>query len=390
MRIETTLVQVPREAGDAIVPSSPPIYQTATFLQPSIDERGPYDYTRSGNPTRHALEAQLCALEGGQVALAYASGMAAITAVCRLCAGRGAIVAGTDLYGGTYRLLARVLAPQGVEVRYVDASQVEAVRAALARPAGLLLVESPSNPRLDIADLRALSIAAHKAGALLAVDNSLMTPYLQRPLSCGADIVLHSATKGLCGHADVTAGAVVVRDPDLGRDLAFHQNAEGNALAPFEAWLLQRGMNTLAVRLARQQQNAADVAAFLSTHPDVRSVRYPGLGTHPGAAVHASQSAGGGCVVCLETGSLEASCRLVEALELFSIAVSFGSVHSTVSLPCRMSHASMPAHVRSERGLPEDLVRLSIGIEDPGDLVADLRRALATTFAAPEFWPAAI
>ncbi len=218
---------------------------------------------------------------------------------------------------------------------------------------------------------------AHAAGALLAVDNSLLSPYLQRPLELGADIVVHSATKCLSGHSDLTAGVVAVTDPALARELAFAQNAEGTALSPFEAWLLQRGMKTLAVRLDRQELNARRVAELLAGHPRVRRVHYPGLPSHPGHELQRRQASGAGSVVSFETGSVEASRRLVEATRLFTISVSFGGVGSLISLPCRMSHASIPAPVRRSRALPEDLVRLAVGIEHAGDLLEDLEQALA-------------
>lgn len=376
VRPATLLAGVRPLPGDPYRASSIPIYQTATFAQESALDAGPYDYTRSGNPTREALERQVAALEGAGTALAYASGLAALAAVARLAQG-GEILAGDDLYGGTYRLLSSVLAGSGVAVRYVDASDLAAVEAALGGATRLLMVETPSNPFLRIADLAALGRLARARGALLAVDGSLATPLRQRPLPLGADLVVHSATKGLCGHADTTAGIVAVRDPALAADLAFRRNAEGTALAPFEAWLLLRGMKTLAVRLDRQEANARRVAAFLAGHPGVRKVHFPGLPEHPGAALHAAQSAGPGTLVSFETGSAERSARIVAALRLFAIAVSFGGVGSTASLPCRMSHASIPEDVRRARAFPEDLVRLSLGIEDADDLLTDLDRALA-------------
>jgi cystathionine beta-lyase len=381
----TRLVRFQPAPGDPFGAVSAPIYQTATFAQESALEAGPYDYTRSGNPTRDALERQIAALEGAEGdrgapvhALAYTSGMAAVAAVLRLAGPDGTILAAEDLYGGTHRFLAR-LCLQG-SVRFVDAADPAAVAAALAptpwqKPVSLLYVETPSNPLLQIVDLAALAELAHAHGARLAVDGSLLSPLRQRPLDLGADLVVHSATKCLSGHSDLTAGVVATRDPGLAAELAFRRNAEGTALAPFESWLLLRGLKTLDLRLERQERTAARLAAFLAAHPGVRRVCYPGLPDHPGHDVHRRQAAGDGCLVSFETGCAEASRRLVEGLRLFALTVSFGGVGSTASLPCRMSHASVPAERRAGR-LLEDLVRLSAGIEDPEDLLDDLGEAL--------------
>jgi cystathionine beta-lyase len=376
MRLETQLVQFDASPNDPHAPLSTPIYQTATFEQPSAVEFGRYDYSRSGNPTRTVLETQLARLEGAGRAFAYASGIAAVNAVCGLVPPGGTLLAGDDLYGGTYRLLSQVLEARGIQVRFADLADLDTVAHALEGRLVLVLVETPTNPLLRIVDLPALAASAHAVGARLAVDASLMSPYLMRPLELGADVVIHSATTALCGHSDVTAGVVAVRDPELAESFAFRQNAEGVALGPFDCWLFLRGLKTLALRLAHQQASALRLAAFLVEQPGVTRVRYPGLPGHPGAEKHHQQSRGPGSVICFETGSVERSQRLVEALSLFRIAVSFGSVTSTVSLPCRMSHASIPAAVREQRELPEDLVRLSVGIEDFEDLRADLAQAI--------------
>ncbi len=384
MKLATRLVRFQPAPGDAWSAVSPPLYQTATFAQESALESGPYDYSRSGNPTRGLLEQRVAELEGAGHALAYASGLAALAAVIRVAAAGGEVLAGDDLYGGTYRLLSRLLAGQGVAVRYVDASDLGAVAAAIGPRTRLLLVETPTNPLLRIADLHGLAGLAHACGALLAVDNSLLSPCRQRPLELGADVVVHSATKCLGGHSDLTAGVVALNDGELARELAFARNAEGTAASPFEAWLLLRGMKTLAVRLDRQEANAGRIAGLLAGHPRVRRVHYPGLASHPGHDLHRRQASGAGSVVSFETGSVEASRRIAEAARLFTISVSFGSVGSLISLPCRMSHASIPVEVRRSRALPEDLVRLAVGIEDPGDLLADLEQALtAGAGAAP-------
>ena len=364
------------DPNDPYAATSPPIYQTATFRQESPTEFGAYDYSRSGNPTRTLVERQLAALEGGTTALAFSSGMAALATLARTLRPGDEIVAGDDLYGGTFRLLGRVLPERGIVPRFVDASDPESVAAALTPRTRLVLVESPTNPRLAVADLRALARLARGAGALLAVDNSLMTPLLQRPLELGADVVIHSATKGLGGHGDVSAGALVVRDPELASRLSFLRNAEGNALAPFEAWLLLRGMRTLDLRVRRSEENARKLSAFLAAHPRVEHVFHPSLAGHPGRDVHRGQADGDGPVVSFTTGDPELSERIVAACRVFSIAVSFGCVHSAISLPGRMSHASTPPEIAAKRPIPPDLVRLSAGIEDVEDLIADLRAGL--------------
>lgn len=373
MRPETALVRHGTHPGDPHRPLSTPIYQTALFEQPSASTFGAYDYTRSGNPTRAALERQLARLEGAEFASAFASGMAALTALTRLVP-RGRIVAGSDLYGGTFRLLTSLAEPSGIDVEFVDTTDLAAVERALARPTGLVLLETPTNPLLEIVDLRSITALARARGALVAVDNSLLSPLLQRPLELGADLVVHSATKFLCGHGDATAGAVVTRDRELARRIAFVQNAEGNGLAPFEAWLVLRGLKTLHLRLREQQRTARRIARRLATAPGILRVHYPGLRGHRNRELHESQASGPGSVLSFETGCVASSERLVDALRQFSIAVSFGGVHSSVSLPCRMSHASIPG---ARRTLPEDLVRLSVGVEHPDDLLEDLANALA-------------
>ncbi len=377
MKIATKLVNFESSPHDLFSPAVTPIYQTSTFVQPSATGGGSYDYSRSGNPTRAVLETQLARLEGASHAYSFASGMAAIGAITRLVAAGSEILAGDDLYGGTYRLLSQILPRQDVAVKYADTSDVDAVAAAIGPQTRLLLVETPSNPLLRVSDLAALAELAHAKGILLAVDSTFLTPYLQKPLELGADLVIHSATKYLSGHSDRTAGVVATKSKELAGELAFTQNAEGTALAPFDAWLLLRGIKTLAVRLDRQQANAQRIAEYLSRHPGLTAVSYPGLADHPGHDLHCRQARGAGAVISLETGSVEASAKLVEALQLFSITVSFGSVGSLASLPCRMSHASIPPEVRRARALPEDLVRLAIGIEDVDDLLADLDQALS-------------
>jgi len=383
MKISTRCVQSDQSIDPygAIVP---PIYQTATFRQPTASEFGEYDYTRSGNPTRALVERQLAALEEGRHACAFASGMAAITAMTRLVEDGEEIIAGDDLYGGTIRLLEKILPRQGITVRYADTTDLGAVQAALTTQTRLILIETPSNPLLRISDIRGLAEIAHDNGVLLALDNSMMSPCYQRPLTLGADLVVHSATKFLCGHSDVTAGAVITNNPALHDRIAFQQNAEGAGLSPFESWLLLRGMKTLALRVERQNDTARKVAKFLELSGKISKVYYPGFKNHPGHEIHRSQADGDGAVVTFTTGDEEFSKRIVEATKLFAIAVSFGSVGSTISLPYRMSHASIPETLKDRLAPPADLVRLSIGIEDANDLLEDLQQAFTVAGQQPE------
>ncbi len=355
----------------------PPIYQTATFQQPTATEFGEFDYTRSGNPTRALLEQQLAHLEEGKFACAFASGMAALTSLIRTLKSAEEIVAGDDLYGGTVRLLERVATQQNIPVRYVDTTNIQLVRQSITPQTRLLLIETPTNPLFRISDIAKLSEIAHESGCVLAVDNSMLSPIFQRPLTLGADVVIHSATKFLCGHSDVIGGALITNDEVVHKSIYFQQNAEGTGLSPFDSWLLLRGLKTLSLRVERQDQSALKVAKFLKAHRLVSEVYYPGLESHPGHELHLRQSEGNGAVVSFTTGDREFSKKLVESTGLFRIAVSFGSVGSTISLPCHMSHASIPASLRERLGPPQDLIRLSVGIEDVGDLIADLEHAIA-------------
>lgn len=355
---------------------STPLYQTATFKQPSATENGPYDYTRSGNPTRDSLEDLLAKLDGADQAFCFTSGMAALSAVTHLVEAGQEIVAGDDIYGGSDRLLSRVVPKDGVIVKRVDTTNVEEVAAAIGPLTKVVWLESPTNPRQRISDIRKISEIAHAHGALVLVDNSIMSPVLSRPLELGADIVMHSATKFIAGHSDVMAGVLAVKGESLAKDIYFLQNAEGSGLAPFDCWLCLRGIKTMALRIEKQQENARKIAEFLSSHPLIKKVYYAGLPGHPGHSLHFLQAKGGGSVLSFQTGSLALSKHIVENTRLFSITVSFGSVKSLISLPCFMSHASIPSEVRKSRGLSEDLIRLSVGIEDAEDLIADLDQAI--------------
>ncbi|SEF60728.1 cystathionine beta-lyase [Bryocella elongata] len=361
MGFGTHLVHYDVAPDDPNQPNVTPIYQTATFEQDHVDVGGRFEYSRSGNPTRKVLEDHIAALESGTHGFAFASGMAAITCVCRLLSAGDEILADWDLYGGAARLFGRVLDRAGVRLNISDALDLDRFRAAITPATKLVYIESPTNPLLRVLDLRAVAQLAHERGLLVAVDSSAMTPYLQRPLELGVDIVIHSATKYLSGHSDVTAGIVVVKDAELAKRIYFLQNAEGNALAPFECFLLLRGLKTLKLRMDAQQKNAIAVAEYLRTQPAVASVGYPGFGA----------------LVTARLGSFERAKQFAEALKLFKIAVSFGSVTSGISLPATMSHASVPPEQMKTREIPRDLLRISVGIEDIDDLLADLAEQLA-------------
>ncbi|QDU86353.1 Cystathionine beta-lyase [Planctomycetes bacterium Pla163] len=377
-------------AGDPFAASALPLYQTATFRQSSAERFDAFDYTRTDNPTRAHVERRIAALERGSHGLLFASGMAAIDGVLALVPTGGRLVIGRDLYGGTLRLVRDLVDERGLELVDVDAADADALARAIdAHRPHWVWLESPTNPLQDVVDLRAAAAACRRAGARLAVDNTMLSSWLQQPSSLGADAVVLSATKHLGGHADLTAGAVVVDDPDLAAALARRRNTRGTALAPFEAWLLDRGLETLEVRVERQTHSARSIAerlAVCAREPGspITGVRYAGLTDHPGHALLVKQARGAGSVLCVEFACRGAAVRFVEALERFAIAVSFGSTRSTASLPSAMSHASVPAGLSATIAPPAaGLVRLSIGLEDPRDLVDDVERALVVAATAP-------
>ncbi len=368
-----------------------PIYQVSTYKQDGVGGlRGGYEYSRSANPTRAALEEALRAVEGGGAGFAFASGLAAEDTLLRAVLRPGDhVVVPDDAYGGTYRLIARVFGPWGIEHTPVDLSDPEAVLAAIVPGrTKLVWVETPTNPLLGIADIAAIAAHAQAAGAVLVVDNTFATPYLQQPLALGADVVVHSTTKYIGGHSDVVGGALVVADgaqlpagtdgptgtSSLADALAFHQNASGAVAGPFDAWLTLRGLKTLAVRMDRHCRNASAVAAFLDQHPGVAEVLYPGLESHPGHEVAARQMSGYGGMVSFRTGSAERALAVCGRTRVFTLAESLGGVESLVEHPARMTHGSVAGTALE---VPDDLVRLSVGIEDEADLIADLERALA-------------
>lgn len=386
LAVETYLVAYNPCENDPYGATSMPIYQTATFKQPGATEFGAYDYTRSGNPTRDALQNQLAVLEGidDAKAFCFTTGMSALTTVVKLAKSGEEIIANDDSYGGTYRLLSKICTRLGVIVTYIDLSGPngpETLRKSITPRTKLVMIESPTNPIHRICNIRELSKVCHSnnhpEGTLLSIDNTMMSPILSRPLEIGADIVVHSATKYLSGHADVMAGAVIV-PASLADSIYFYQNAEGTGLAPFDSWLILRGIKTMALRVERQQDNAMKIATWLKTCPAVTGVYYSGLESHPDYALHMTQASGGGAVVSFETGNYELSKHIVTVTKLFKITVSFGSVSSVIELPGQMSHASIPEEVRNAREFPEDLIRMSIGIEAAKDLMDDLQEAISS------------
>ena len=373
---ETLAIHAGQEPDPATGSVVPPIYATSTFRQEAVGKHQGYEYSRSGNPTRTALETCLAALEGGSTGLAFASGLAAETAVLHACTKPGDhVVVPDDAYGGTYRLVNAGYGPWGLEHTAVPLGDPAAVAAAVTPRTRLLWVETPTNPLLAIADISALAAIARDAGALLVVDNTFASPYLQSPLALGADIVVHSATKYLGGHSDVVGGALVAKDPALGEKLAWHQNALGAVAGPFDAWLVLRGIKTLGVRMDRHCSNAAAIVRALTEHPAVAEVRYPGLPSHPGHDIAARQMRGFGGMVSFTLRGGEASALdVARSFEVFILAESLGGVESLVEHPGRMTHASVAG---SALEVPSSLIRLSVGIESQADLVADLTTALA-------------
>ena len=374
---ETLAIHAGQEPDPLTGAVVPPIYQVSTFKQDGVGGlRGGYEYSRSANPTRTALEQCLAALEEGASALAFASGMAAEDGLLRtVCSPGDRVLIPDDAYGGTYRLFARVLADWGVSYTVVPMSDVTAVRQQLAAgPVKAIWVETPTNPLLNIADIRALAEAGHEAGAMVVVDNTFASPYLQQPLRLGADVVVHSTTKYLGGHSNVVGGAVVVADEELAERIAFTRNATGGVPGPFDAWLTLRGIRTLAVRMDRHCRNAMRIAQMLAEHPAVAEVFYPGLPTHPGHKTAQEQMrAFGGMVSFRLLAGEEAAVRTCGRTRLFTLGESLGGVESLIEHPGRMTHVSVAGTALEVTG---DLIRLSVGIEDGDDLIDDLRQAL--------------
>ncbi|KAJ2726350.1 cystathionine beta-lyase [Coemansia sp. Benny D115] len=377
--LATELVFIDSDAvKDNYNAASVPIYQTATFKQHDADgSGGEYDYSRSGNPTRTAVEAHMAKIMKAERAFVVSTGMTALDVIVRLVKSGQEIIAGDDLYGGTNRLLTYVSQFNGIKVHNVDTTQPERVSEKLdSVKTRLVLLESPTNPMIKIADIRKIAQDVHDKcpQALVVVDNTMMSPYLQNTLDLGADIEYHSGTKYLSGHHDLMAGVIGCRSKHVGEQLYFVINASGTGLGPLDSWLLLRGVKTLGIRMEKQQSNAIQIADFLEAQGF--KVHYPGLKSNPQYELHKQLSSGPGAVLSFETGDIGLSERIVESARLWGISVSFGCVNSLISMPCKMSHASIPAEVRKQRNLPEDLIRLCVGIEHVDDLIADLSNAL--------------
>ncbi|MDT2603355.1 cystathionine gamma-synthase [Enterococcus dongliensis] len=361
---------------------SVPIYQTSTYRQKKLGQPGDFEYSRSGNPTRQALEALIAELEGGVKGFAFGSGLAAIHAVLSVFQPGDHLILGDDVYGGTFRLLEKVFKPLGLSYTMVDSRELSQLEAALTDQTKALYLESPSNPLLKIIDLEKSAVWAKKHGLLTIVDNTFATPYLQQPLRLGADIVLHSGTKYLGGHSDLVAGLATTNNAELAEKIGFYQNAIGGVLGPQDSWLLQRGIKTLAVRMEAHQKNAEIIANFLSNHPAVAKVYYPGLAEHPSHNVAAKQMRGFGGMIAFELLDESQVANFVESLKVITLAESLGGVESLIEVPAIMTHASIPKEQREAAGIKDGLIRLSVGIEAVEDLQSDLNQALLTNITA--------
>jgi cystathionine gamma-lyase len=373
----TLAIHAGQEADAATGATVVPIYATSTYTQEAPGRHKGYEYSRSGNPTRTSLETCLAALEHAERGLAFASGLAATTAVFSTLKPGDEVVAAADLYGGTFRLLERVFKPWGLVTHYTEDTSAAGFARLIKPTTKLVWIETPTNPLLQIVDIAAVAELTHKVGATLAVDNTFASPFLQQPLRLGADIVVHSTTKYLGGHSDVVGGAVI-GGHELLQPIAFYQNAAGAVPGPFDAWLVLRGLKTLAVRMERHCANARQLAEWLSKHPGVKRIYYPGLPEHPGQDVARRQMRDFGGMISVQLrGGKDAAFKLLSRTKLFSLAESLGGVESLIGHPATMTHASIPAEIRQARGVDDGLVRLSVGIEDSNDLQADLKQALA-------------
>ena len=377
MGFSTDAIHVGQEPDPATGAIVVPIYQTSTFVQEELGKHKGYEYARTSNPTRAALECNLAALERGQFGLAFASGMAAINATMSLFKAGDHIVAGHNLYGGTFRLFEHVLRGSGLSFTYANTCQLEEVEKAFRPNTRMLYLETPTNPVMEITDLAAAARLAREYQVVLGVDNTFMSPYFQRPLELGADIVIHSTTKYLNGHSDGVGGAVILNDAELAARLKFIQNAAGAILGPFDSWLVLRGVKTLAVRMERHNVNGLAVARHLEAHPRVEKVYYPGLPSHPQHELAKKQMTGSGGMLAFETGSLENARTVLKSVRLCSLAESLGGVETLLSHPATMTHAIVPPEERQRLGITDGLVRISVGIEDVEDIITDLDQALA-------------
>ena len=376
MHISSQLVQIGCKADPRTGSLSTPIYQTASFRHPALGESTGYDYTRSGNPTRQALEEGLARLEGGAGACAFSSGLAAITTLLMLYQQGDHLIVVEDCYGGTYRLFEQVLSRFGLTASYVDATTLDAIGQALRPETKAVFIETPTNPLLRIVDLRALASFCRSNNLHLIVDNTFLTPYFQRPLELGADLVVHSGTKYLAGHNDLLCGVIVAKEPELAAKVKFLQNATGAILSPSDSWLLIRSLKTLALRMEKHNANALAISRWLLEHPKVSRVFYPGLPLHNGHTIHESQASGYGGMVSFEVNDPALVPQVLAKVQLIQFAESLGGVETLITFPAVQTHADIPAADRERLGISDCLLRLSVGIEDADDLIADLDQAL--------------
>lgn len=365
--------QKPDPATNAVIP---PIHLTTTYYQEEIGKHKGYVYSRSGNPTRDALQKNLATLEKGKYALAFSSGLAAIQAMSTLLKNGDHAIVSNDVYGGTYRLFERVLTNYGLSFTFVDTTKVENIERVIQPNTKLVHIETPTNPLLAITDIQEVSNLCKSKNLILSVDNTFATPYLQNPLELGADVVVHSATKYLGGHSDLIGGVLICNSDELYEQLKFVQNAIGAILSPFDSWLLLRSVKTLAIRMERHNENALKVAEFLHTHPRVKKVFYPGLQSHPQHSIAKKQMRGFGGMVSFEVKDFDTAKKVLYKFKIFTLAESLGGVESLVCHPATMTHASIPKEIREKNGLTDGLIRLSVGIEDVEDLLNDLEQAL--------------
>jgi len=377
MKFATKAIHAGQEPDPSTGAIMTPIFQTATYAQAGLGENKGFEYSRTSNPTRSVLEACMAALEDGKYGLAFASGMAAESAILSLLSAGDHIVSCDDLYGGSYRIFERVMRRYTVETSYVPADDLDAYEKAIRPNTKMVWLETPTNPLLRLVDIRAIAEIAHRHKLLVVVDNTFASPYFQQPLKLGADIVVHSTTKYINGHSDVVGGALVLNDEEAYEAIKFYQNAAGGVPSPFDAWLILRGIKTLAVRMRQHEENARAVAGFLAEHPRVERVYYPGLVSHPDHELAKRQMSGfGGMVSFQPKGSLVDIAQMVRRFKVFALAESLGGVESLVCHPASMTHGSIPKDIRESRGLTDTLLRLSVGIEDKEDLMRDLEQAL--------------
>lgn len=375
MRKKTRLIHGGADIDKNVGAMSPPIYQASTFKQNGVGNFT-YEYARTGNPTRDAVETLIADLEKGKRGFAFASGMAAIAAVMDLFQAGDHILLTDDVYGGTFRYMTKILNRRNIDVDFVDSSDLDKVREGIREETKAIFIETPTNPLLKITDIKELANIAKEKNVLLIADNTFNTPYWQNPIDLGANIVVHSATKYLGGHSDLVAGLVVVDDEKLGEEIHFIQNASGGVLAPNDSWLLVRGIRTLGIRMEEIESNTQKIVEYLVDHPKVGKVYYPGLPEHPNRDIHAKQSGGFGGMVSFTVESEEKALDVLNKVRYFSLAESLGAVESLISLPAKMTHASIPRERRLELGIEDGLIRISVGLEDVEDLIEDLEQAL--------------